>query len=218
LGKPANLHAETVTDPHVILVPRPGRAGVAAVPPTGALRFEQHRAPLDLLVERVDGRPLAGPQGVRVTSPGPDATAQFSPGSYAALTSAEALNRPPYDILTAGRVLSPADPALSDFPGVPDPRTVKQIVIRGGHRHDASDGVVVDLTHLAQLHDASRRPPAISDPSPLVTAHREEWAAVSGAAGPFPSATAAHQFARHNGTVAVAAADGARPVSLAGVL
>ena len=31
---------------------------------------------------------------------------RFSPGSYVTLTQSEALNRPPFDILPAGRVLS----------------------------------------------------------------------------------------------------------------
>lgn len=218
LGKPANVHADSVSDPDVVLLPRPGRPGIAAVPPTGALRFEQRRAPLDLLVERVDGRPLAGPQGVRVATSGRAVTAQFSPGSYAVLTDAEALNRPPYDILTAGRVLSQPGPLLGEFPSVDDTRTVKQIVIRGGHRHDPVNGLFVDLSLMALLTDACRRPPSVSDANPLVSAQREQWTVMVGAAEPFASATAAHQFARHHHTVAVAVADAARPVSLAGVV
>ncbi|KGN39773.1 hypothetical protein N801_19035 [Knoellia aerolata DSM 18566] len=219
LGDPANTHADSVSDPDVVLAPRPGRAGVAAVPPTGTLRFEQRRAPLGLLVERVDGRLLAGPQGVRVTTPGADVTAPFSPGSYAALTDAEALNRPPYDVLTAGRVLSMADPGLVTFPNVPDARTVTQIVISSGRPRVTGMGAFLDVGHMALLTDASRRPPTLSDPRPVVTAERETWVAwTTATTHGFDSATAAHQFARHHGTVAVTEADFETPVSMAGVL
>ena len=221
LAKTANVHAGSVGDPDVVLHPRPGRDGVAAVPPTGTLRVEQTRAPLGLLIERVDGRPLGGPQGVKVLTPGNDVSERFSPGSYMDLTAAEALNRPPFDLLASGRVLSLPDPPLTSFPSTDDNRTMRQIVIKGSHR--MPEGALLalnqmfDLSHMAALTDAARRPPALSDPSPLITADQETWKTTAGAAT-FTSATAAHQFARYNGTVAVAAEDAKAPVSLAGVL
>jgi hypothetical protein len=98
---------------------------------------------------------------------------------------------------------------------------MRQIVIKGSHR--MPEGALLalnqmfDLSHMAALTDAARRPPALSDPSPLITAGQETWTTTAGAAT-FTSATAAHQFARYNGTVAVAAEDAKAPVSLAGVL
>lgn len=219
IGKPANVRSESVSDPDVVLRPRPGRPAVAAVPPTGTLRVQQRRAPLGLLVERVDGRPLAGPQGATISTAGADVTDSFAPGSYVHLTDAEALNRPPFDQLPAGRVLSLPDPPLSAFPSTPDARTVKQIVIRGGQVVSDGPGSAFDLGHLEALTTAARRPPALSDAAPLVTARREAWTAATGVATHgFTSATAAHQFARYHGTVALAKADSDVPVSLAGVL
>ena len=67
---------------------------------------------------------------MKVTDGTADVTERFSPGSYVTLTDAEALNRPPFDVLACGRVLSLADPALSEGQ-IDDARQVKQIVIIG---------------------------------------------------------------------------------------
>ena len=213
LAKPENVHSGSIGDPEVVLNPRPADSSYAAVPPTGTLRVEQRRAPLGLLVERIDGRPLDGEQGVAVTTPGADVTMRFSPGSYVTLTDAEAVNRPPFEELPAGRELSLADPA--PFDGVPETRKVQQIIISGGHRHEVV-GEVLALGHMAALTDAARRPPATSSQAPMVTVQTEAWTTVSG--GTFASATAAHQFARYHDTVALAVPDAAAPVSLAGVV
>jgi hypothetical protein len=77
--------------------------------------------------------------------------------------------------------------------------------------------VPFDLGVLAALSDAARRPAALSDSSPLVSANREAWT-VRGTGAAFPSATAAYQYARANGGAALAAVDAASPVSLAGVV
>jgi hypothetical protein len=216
LAKTANIHTGSITDPDVVLNPRPGPADVAALPPTGTLRVEQRRAPLGLLIERVDGRPLDGAQGVTVTTPGSDVTERFSPGSYVTLTDAEALNRPPFDVLASGRVLSLTDP--DPVGKLLDARTVRQIVISSGTRNEGP-GVLLETTAMAAMAamtDAARQPPVLSDTTPLVTAQAEEWTTVAG--GPsFTSATAAHQFARYHDTLAVPAVDAAAPVSLAGV-
>jgi hypothetical protein len=216
LGKATNVHAQSIGDPDVVLAPRTGSGTRAAVPPTGALQVEQRRAPLGFLVERVDGRPLDGAQGVQVTTAGTDVTERFSPGSYINLTDAEALNRPPFELLPAGRVLSLPDPALADFPNTPDARSVKQIVISSGHRSEFT-GLFFDLSHITALTDAAGKPPALSNSSPLVVAEREAWTIPAGGEV-FSSATAAHQFARYAATVAVASADAAAPVDLSGVL
>ena len=216
LGEAANVHAHGTNDPDVLLRPRPGDGTRAAVPPTGSLQVEQRRAPLGLLVERVDSRPLDGAQGVRVVTGGADVTDRFAPGSYITLTDSEALNRPPFDLLPAGRVLSPPDPDLTSFPHRNDERTVRQIVISNGRRID-SHASRFDLSLLAALTVAAGRPPALSDHSPAVTARQETWSTPE-KGQVFDSATAAHQFARYHATVAVAAADAADPVDLAGVL
>ena len=215
LKKPENVHPQNTGDPDVVLDPLPGRSTVAAVPPTGALQVQQRRAPLGLLIERVDGRPLAGPQGVKVSGTGADVTERFSPGSYIDLTGAEGLNRPPFDVLPAGRVVTLTDPALNSFPTQVDKRKVRQIVIKDNSQFPEQIGAVLNLAHIAGLTEAAGKPPALSNNSPMVTANREAWTA--GAAS-FGSATAAHQAARYGGGIALAAADAADPVNLAGVL
>jgi hypothetical protein len=218
-AEPANIHAGSIADPDVVLSPRPGRATVAAVPATGSLKIEQRRAPLGLVIERVDGRPLDGPQGVRVVTPGVDAKERFSPGSYVNLTDAEAMNRPPFDLLPSGRTLSLPDPGLLTFPHTTDTRKVRQIVIRSKVRLTAVDGLHVDLGDMAALTGAARQPPALSNASAVIEAAQEVWAApVSGGKEVFASATAAHQYARYSSTVAMPLTDLDAPVQLAGVL
>ena len=219
LAKSQNLHAQTLQDAAVVLKPRAVRAGFAAVTPTGTLKWSQRRAPLGLPIDRVDGQPLGSPQGVQVLTPGAPVSDTFSPGSYCTLTSAEALNRPPFDVLMAGITISP--PAAPSSPVANDDRNVDLIVVMGGNPRDRSNhGARLAVTAAAELVLASRRAPALSDNSPLVSASRESWATVTahgGMATGYTSATAAHQFARQSGGVAVAAADASAPVSLAGV-
>ena len=219
---PENVRADSIADPLVVLRPRPGRAGVAAVPPTGTLRIDQRRVPLGIQVDRLDGRPLGGPQGAVVSAPaGADVQDRFAPGSYVTLTQAEALNRPAFDVLTSGRRLSLADPDISTFPKVTDDRKVQQIVIRTDApavQVPLLEGDHFELAHLSDLIAAAAAPPATSPGAPLVTALPEEWMTVSpGTVGNHGNATAAHQSARYGGGVAVAAQDAVAPVSLAGV-
>lgn len=216
-GLPANVHPAGIGDPEVLLRPRPTRPAFAAVPPTGALQVQQRRAPLGLLIERVDGHPLGGAQGAVLAGAGADVTERFAPGSYIDLTGSEGLNRPPFDVLAAGRVLTPADPALTSFPAIPDPRVVKQIVIRSQVLESEVMGALLDVSHIAALTDAAGKAPALSDTTPLVTATRETWT-TTGTGTQFASATAAHQDARHRGGTALATEDLASPVELAGVV
>jgi len=171
-----------------------------------------------LPIDRVNGQPLGSAQGVIVVTPGTAVPDSFSPGSYCTLTSAEALHRPPFDILTAGVALLPAAAALA--PDVVDDRSVDVIVILGGKQQDPLRSTRTDVAWLTELVMSSRRGPALSDATPLVTATREEWATVvpwGGSSKGYTSATTAHQFARQQGGVAVAAADADATVSLAGV-
>jgi hypothetical protein len=216
-GKAANVAAAGIGDAQVLLKPRAGQPGVAAVPPTGALQVSQRRAPLGVLIDRVDGRPLSGPQQVTVDGFGPDVTDQFAPGGYATLSASEAMSRPPFDMLPAGRVLSPADPQLTDFPDKLDTRTVTQIVIKEHEQVASALGKTLLLNHIGDLVGAASRPPALSDAGPLVTALAAEWT-TTGSGATYSSATAAHQAARYGDGVAVVAADASDPVDLAGVL
>jgi hypothetical protein len=215
LGKAENVHTENIGDPQVVLSPRPSAGLLAAVPPTGTLQVAQRRAPLGLLIDRVDGRPLGGPQGVKVTSGSADVSERFSPGTYITLSDSEALNRPPFDVLPAGRVLSVADPALSES-AIPDPRVVLQIIISNGVVIDGVPARGVDLVAMVALVSAAGKPPALSNTTPIITAKQEAWTATS-TVDAFSSATAAHQFVRYNSGVAQPSADAAAPVNLVGV-
>jgi len=215
LSKAENVHTVNIADPQVVLSPRPSAATFAAIPPTGTLQVAQRRAPLGLLIERVDGRPLSGPQGVKVTTGSADVCERFSPGSYISLSDAEALNRPPFDVLPSGRVLSVADGALSES-AISDTREVVQIIISNGVVIDGAPARGVDLVAMVALVSAAGKPPALSDATPIITAKQEAWAATS-TADVFSSVTAAHQFVRYNAGVAQPSADAAAPLNLAGV-
>jgi hypothetical protein len=196
LSKVENVHTASIGNAHVVLAPRPNAGPLAAVPPTGTLQVDQRRAPLGFLIDRVDGLPLGAPQGVQVTSGTADVTERFSPGTYITLSDSEALNRPPFDVLPSGRVLSLADPPLSESK-IPDPRTVLQIVIRDGVVSDGTPAQLVNLVSMVALVNAAGKPPALSDASPLITANQEAWEATTAPVA-FSSATAAHQFVRYN--------------------
>ncbi len=215
LSKPENVQSESIADPHVVLQPRATSAGLAALPPTGTLRVSQRRAPLGLLIDRIDGRPLAAPQGVKVTGGSSDATERFSPGTYITLTQSEALSRPPFDVLASGRILSLPDPSLTANSTSED-REVEQVVIVGGILVEGAPAKLTGLAHVSALVIAAREAPALGDASPVITAKSETWTASSTAEN-FTSATAAHQFVRYHSGIALAASDAAAAVSLTGV-
>lgn len=215
LSKAESVHTESIGDPQVVLSPHPSAGLLAAVPPTGTLQVAQRRAPLGLLIDRVDGRPLGGPQGVKVTNGTGDVTERFSPGSYISLTDSEALNRPPFDVLPSGRVLSLTDPPLGESM-IQDSREVHQIVILGGVVFDGGEAKRVDLLAMVTMVTAAGQPPALSNATPLITATQEVWTATT-TGDAFSSATAAHQFVRYHAGIAQASADAAAPLSLVGV-
>ncbi|WP_331758663.1 hypothetical protein OG225_41010 (plasmid) [Nocardia sp. NBC_01377] len=218
LGKKEALRAASTSDPHVVLAPRPPATGFALVPPTGTLQAVQRAAPLGIPLDRVHGLPLDGKQGARIAGSGNDVLDGFAPASFLNLTDAESLNRKPFEDLPAGKVLTPADPLLTDFPSVAEIRKIHQIVIdtRTGATLEGKKAAIVDLARLATMVVAARAEPALSDPTPVLSAVREQWVEV-GTGTMHQSATAAHEFARGS-TVAVAAADLAEPVDLTGVM
>jgi hypothetical protein len=211
-----NFRAAAVSDPAVILDPRPPQPGVAAVPPTGTLEWSQRRAPLGFPIDRVNGTPLGGPQGVKVITPGAAAVASFSPGSYCDLSASEKLSRPPFETLTAGVRLADGAPLRG---AEVDNDTDLVVIVRLGPAPTRIGGKFLALGAISALVEAGRLAPALGDTVALVSAVRESWAVVGsgGAEATHDSATAAHQFARVGGMVAVASADAAAPVDLAGV-
>jgi len=211
LAKVENLRAERDQDPVVVLRPRPGRATVAAVPPTGSLRWSQRRAPMGLPIDRADGQPLGRRQGVKMS--GAAVMDSFSPGSFCNLTDAEALNRPPFDTLQSGVVLSP--PAAAPASSKDDNREIDLVVIRDRLPLDAVATVAFDLASLSALVGAASRPPALSAMAPLVVAHAQKWRTPNSPVE-YDSATHAHQIGRFAGG-ALAREDALAHVDLAGV-
>jgi hypothetical protein len=103
LADRANLSA-TGGDPLVGLRDPEAATSAPVLPPTGQLVWRQRRAPLGLLLERFEGAPLARAETVTAASalaadPEDD---WFAPGGFAALSDAEALNRPAFERLPGG--------------------------------------------------------------------------------------------------------------------
>jgi hypothetical protein len=107
LTQTANLRAEG-DDPSVIL--RPGRSPVQGVlvSPKGSLIWEQKRAPLNTIIHRLGGVPLAGEHQLRLDRP-PDWTTSdeqdwFNPGSFTDfdLQASQTLNDATFQELPSG--------------------------------------------------------------------------------------------------------------------
>lgn len=103
LSEPKNLSSTGGGDNDVSVQPR--SAPRALVSPLGGLAWMQKRAPLNLLIERFESRPLAAAQTLAVeasiASHG-DVHDWFSPASFATLSESEGLNRPSFERLDAG--------------------------------------------------------------------------------------------------------------------
>lgn len=216
IGRAGNVRADSVSDPAVVLAPRPGRPGVAAVPPNGALQWSQRRAPLGFPLDRVDGLPLPLRVGVRVSTPGQPVKERFAPGHYRHLNAAEQLNCPPFDLLDAGVMLGGGALHVSD--AVPDARLVDLLVILPDGFHERQVARL-DLAQAAQRVAECGQAPALGSTQSLIQAQRETWATVPPTDfASYDSATAAHAFARGNSTGgAVPATELLSPVDLTGV-
>jgi hypothetical protein len=218
LRDPLNTRSGRTSDPLVVLRPDAPPDKRAAIPPTGSLRVTQSRAPLNVKVDRVAGVPLGAMQGAKIVATGATVKDWFSPGSFIKLTSAEALNRPAFDLLDAGVELV-FNGAPAEIDAVTKTVQLRQIVVRYREEYDSDAPPVIrtpfDLSASSQLITAAGLPPALSDESPLVVAQRETWTASSG--DRFDSATQAHQHARVWGGFALANADAATSVDLVGV-
>ncbi|MFO1415280.1 MAG: DUF6603 domain-containing protein [Burkholderiales bacterium] len=218
LSRPENVQSGDTGDPSVTIVARARHGQKALVSPLGTARWQQRRAPLNLVIERLEGKPLGAAQGVAVSVPGAFATVPglFSPGSYHTLTSSEALNRPAFDLLDAGVALSVA--GQKSGPG----KTIAADVamIRRVHGQPADDcrkhPSFAFAAHVLGMLAARDATPVATSDGARVTVTHETWRTADG--GAFDSATAAHQHVRHGGGgIALADADFARPMSMAGL-
>ena len=113
LTEPTNLAAAGGDDHEAAQHPRP--APKPLVSPLGALTWTQQRVPMNLLIDRFEGQPLAARQSLTVTASTDHVpvTDWFSPGMFATLTDAERLNRPSFERLDAGIQFGWSDAAAS---------------------------------------------------------------------------------------------------------
>jgi hypothetical protein len=207
LRAPANLSAAAGDDPAVHLTP-PHDVTLPVLQPLGQLVWTQKRAPLGLLLQRLEGAPLDQQEtitasGTRVTGAARD---WFAPGGFADLSDSDALNRRAFEQLQAGVQLG----AAGEIPS-PDavPHTVKVDQYRIPDKPNTLDPVILP----GWLHAAINRRDGVEGVAvgpPAVTVHDEQWTVWSpdgGTAVSGVSESQAHQLAKANGAVATAAGD-----------
>jgi hypothetical protein len=200
LDQPDNLRADGGADASVVLA-APPTSGPVVVPAVGQLVWTQRRAPLELLLDKLDGAPLSRPEAVRasgeqVTSTDTD---WFASSAFTNLSDSDALARPAFERLGAGVRIGL--PGTDDGPTRTLTVTVKQI------RVPAPAAVVGGVTFprwfvMAGLLRTGAVIPARNEP--VVTVSTETWQ-VRGATGELlqqaVTQAQAHQIARaHRGT------------------
>jgi len=178
---------------------------MAVVSPVGGLAWSQRVAPMDTLLDRFAGDPLqGGPQAVTVSSPqssGVVVKDLFSPGSFASLSGAEALNRPAFERLPAGVELG--------FAGAESALVARNVSVKTFILPKNNPLLVFALTFptlvtgAAELRRAA--PGVFVRKDPQLAMGDEGWTLHDGAGGVVGtglSATDAHQRARFQGGMA----------------
>lgn len=166
-------------DPHVrITHPSADQQGRAIVPPLGTVRWTQTVAPLDVDLQRVGGRRLAGPRRLTVSDVTGTATAgvkaSFAPALFRDADKAALLALPAFEDLPSGIdvMLEP----LHD-PGLVSPKDVAyDEVVRG----DPPQPAVTTAVVTAALRDrlaARSLGPAVDLALPRHVVHPERWSA-----------------------------------------
>lgn len=128
LAKLENLRADGF-DAGVVLKPEAPVAGVL-VSPLGSLIWEQKRAPLDTLVDRFEGAPLAGSHQLQLEAPpGWTITEErdwFSPGRFTSLDlkASQSLNNATFQELRSGVRLGSAGDRIAPNPTPYPPRSI----------------------------------------------------------------------------------------------
>jgi Family of unknown function (DUF6603) len=205
-----NAHNLAPTAPSDSYVALNGAAGI--VSPAGGVRWLERRCPLDTLLERFEGNPLATPQRIALTvrragNPNPiDGTTfedWFAPGGFMKLSQSEALNRASFERLPAGIELAFAHERAG---GVEVDRIVIPLILP-----DATE--VPSLAPLsvpdAVLDASARRIARATDfpaGAPQVVVRDERWSVKPSGATDL-SETEAHQRARWSGGTALPADD-----------
>lgn len=217
---PTNLRAIGGIDPSVVLSTPDRQGDFAVLAPLSGLIWTQHRVPLGLPVDRLDGTPLGVRQTIRATAARQTGIERdrFAPGSFITLTKAQSLATPTYDLLDAGVQVGAggsADGATSD--GTSAPQILRKV------RGEATFGEIAALVIaglfpggvLNMVAQRDRRA-AVADTDIRVTITPADWVTTTDGAT-HTSATAAVRRSMMVGGAALTAADAAQPVALAGL-
>lgn len=217
---PTNLRAIGGIDRSVVLSTPDRQGDFAVLAPLSGLIWTQHRVPLGLPVDRVDGTPLGTRQTVQASAARQSGVERdrFAPGSFITLTKAQALASPTYDLLDAGVQVS----AGGVTPGPEEDGTSAPQILRKVRGESTFTTLVVLLAAFpfpgGVLGMVSQRdqPAVMADVDARVTITPAPWVStVDGAE--HTSATAAIRRSMISGGAALAAADAAQPVTLGGL-
>jgi hypothetical protein len=207
LTNPANIEPVAGDDHEVVQQQRSSAGPAPVVSPVGSVRWSQTRVPLDVLLDRFEGNPLAAQQSVVVECTQAQSPAQdlFAPGSYTNLSQADQLNRPAFERLDAGVVFGAAPAAAV---AVNHPVTVIEIRLPARIQLVA---FAFAFSAVTLAGAAARTAPSAVRTTDAKVSVRDERFAVRGANGSLlvddRSATDAHQQARRAGAVALPSAD-----------
>lgn len=217
---PSNLRTIGGIDPSVVLS-NPDRQGdFVVLAPLSGLIWTQHRVPLGLPVDRVDGTPLGVRQTVHARAPHQTGVERdrFAPGSFITLTKAQALATPTYDLLDAGVQVSAVgttDGKSKDH--ISGPQILRKV--RGEAAFsDVASLMSASLFPGGVLSMVSQRDQtaAVADTTIHVKITPPDWVSTADGAT-HTSATAAVRRSIINGGAALSAVDAAQPLALAGL-
>ena len=179
-----NLRSAGGGDPLVLLGERPAADGeVPIFAPGGTLEWRQNRSPLDTLVERYQGQPLARPQAVRLvigdaesSFGAPDAVDDwFGTGAFCELDASEALNRASFERLPCGHRFGRTGGLES---GAPRAHAVTPLILRlPGEEDSLTSTYDADLPGTVSEAIIGRRA-GIDDfrrSRPLISVREESW-------------------------------------------
>ena len=206
LAAPGNVHALAAIDPWVTHAPAPS-GGPPDISPVGQLVWAQRRAPLELLLQKVDGMPVTEPATIHASGPqvsGPDQD-WFAPGAFITLSDAEALSTPSFERLQSGVRIGAAGTA--DGPASTLTVTVKQIRVPAPAITVGGDAFPIWFV----LAGTARTGTTISfAAAPVFSLGAETWQVRDDASAVLAdglSEAQAHQLARNAGAAAVAQGD-----------
>jgi hypothetical protein len=216
LEKSDNLEAVGSEDRQVALAPGTDVAK-PVVSPLGRLQWTQKRAPFNVLIERMEGVPLASVQAAIVTSPARQGAVQdwFSPGTFQNLSESESVNLPPFQRLESGILLG------FDFQ---TSGTVVHTVEFETYRLPEEFSFLFVLALPPDLLLAAalgrRAPGRVPEVAPIIGVSDETWTVrnvTGGVAHEGLSPADAHMRARGTGAMALPAIDASETIDLGGI-